>query len=30
MGRDYWEPLLTFFRERLVAEKTIDPRDLDC
>lgn len=29
MGRDYWEPLLTFFRERLVAEKTIDPRDLD-
>lgn len=29
MGRDYWEPLLAFFRERLVAEKTIDPRDLD-
>ncbi len=29
MGKDYWEPLLTFFRERLITERTIDPRDLD-
>jgi len=27
MGKDYWEPLLAFMRERLVAEKTIDPPD---
>jgi len=29
MGREYWTPLLTFFRERLVAEHTIDAADLD-
>src|SRR5262249_19843641 len=29
MGRDYWQPLLDFFKERLVAKKTIDPIDAD-
>jgi uncharacterized protein (TIGR00730 family) len=29
MGREYWSPLLTFFRDRLVAERTIDPSDAD-
>jgi uncharacterized protein (TIGR00730 family) len=29
MDKDYWEPLIAFFRERLVTERTIDPRDLD-
>lgn len=29
MDKDYWEPLLKFFRERLITERTIDPRDLD-
>lgn len=29
MDKDYWEPLLRFFRERLITERTIDPRDLD-
>jgi uncharacterized protein (TIGR00730 family) len=29
MGKDYWEPLIAFFRERLITERTIDPRDLD-
>jgi len=29
MGKDYWEPLMTFFREKLITERTIDPRDLD-
>lgn len=29
MGRDYWQPLLAFMRERLLAEKTIDPVDVD-
>jgi uncharacterized protein (TIGR00730 family) len=28
MGRDYWHPLLDFFRERLLAQKTIDAIDL--
>ena len=27
MGRDYWEPLLGFMRERLVAEHTVEPED---
>jgi len=27
MGKEYWEPLLTFIRERLVAESTIDAPD---
>jgi hypothetical protein len=27
MGTDYWAPLLAFLRERLIAEKTIDPID---
>ncbi|HTK92509.1 MAG TPA: TIGR00730 family Rossman fold protein [Verrucomicrobiae bacterium] len=29
MGRDYWEPLLAFMRERLVAERTVEPEDVD-
>jgi uncharacterized protein (TIGR00730 family) len=29
MGRDYWQPLLDFIRERLVGEGTISPGDLD-
>jgi uncharacterized protein (TIGR00730 family) len=29
VGADYWEPLLTFMRDRLVAQRTIDPEDLD-
>jgi uncharacterized protein (TIGR00730 family) len=28
MGRVFWQPLLGFFRDRLVTERTIDP--LDC
>src|SRR5574341_2426601 len=28
VGTDYWEPLLAFMRDRLVAERTIDPEDL--
>jgi uncharacterized protein (TIGR00730 family) len=27
MGRDYWQPLLDFLRERLIAARTIDPGD---
>ena len=29
MGRDYWQPLLDFLRERLLEAKTIDAIDLD-
>ena len=29
VGADYWAPLLAFMRERLVAQRTIDPEDLD-
>ena len=29
MGTDYWGPLLSFLRERLLAEGMIDPIDLD-
>jgi len=29
MGRDYWSPLLDFFRQRLLREHTIDPVDAD-
>jgi len=29
MGRDYWEPLLVFMRERLVAERTVESEDVD-
>jgi predicted Rossmann-fold nucleotide-binding protein len=29
MGRDYWEPLLAFMRERLVAERTVELEDVD-
>jgi predicted Rossmann-fold nucleotide-binding protein len=29
MGRDYWQPLLTFFRDRLLREHTIDPIDAE-
>lgn len=29
MGRDYWEPLLTFLRERMVAGGTISRADFD-
>jgi uncharacterized protein (TIGR00730 family) len=28
MGQDYWQPLLDFFRERLLAQKTIDAIDV--
>jgi uncharacterized protein (TIGR00730 family) len=28
MGRDYWQPLIEFLRDRLVAERTIDPEEL--
>jgi predicted Rossmann-fold nucleotide-binding protein len=29
MGREFWEPMLSFLRERLIARKTIDIADLD-
>jgi uncharacterized protein (TIGR00730 family) len=29
MGKDYWQPLIDFMHTRLVAEKTIDPVDVD-
>jgi uncharacterized protein (TIGR00730 family) len=29
LGVNYWQPLIDFIRARLVAEKTIDPVDLD-
>jgi uncharacterized protein (TIGR00730 family) len=29
MGKDFWQPLLDFMRGRLVAQKTIDPEDVD-
>jgi uncharacterized protein (TIGR00730 family) len=29
VGRAYWRPLLEFFRERLLPEKTIDPLDAE-
>jgi uncharacterized protein (TIGR00730 family) len=29
VGTDYWGPLLAFMRDRLVAQRTIDPEDLD-
>lgn len=29
MGKDYWKPLLDFFRNRLLAEKTVDTVDVD-
>ncbi|MSR30849.1 MAG: TIGR00730 family Rossman fold protein [Gemmataceae bacterium] len=28
-GKEYWEPLLNFMKEKLVAAGTIDPSDLD-
>jgi uncharacterized protein (TIGR00730 family) len=27
LGREYWQPLVGFFKDRLVAQKTIDPED---
>jgi uncharacterized protein (TIGR00730 family) len=27
MGKDYWQPLLDFLRDRLIAARTIDPED---
>jgi uncharacterized protein (TIGR00730 family) len=27
MGKEFWKPLVDFMRERLIAEKTIDPAD---
>ena len=29
MGTDYWQPLLNFMRDRLLAAKTIDAADID-
>jgi uncharacterized protein (TIGR00730 family) len=29
MGTAYWEPLLTFMRDSMLAEKTIDPITID-
>jgi uncharacterized protein (TIGR00730 family) len=29
VGRDYWAPLLAFLRDRLVAERTVDPGDVE-
>jgi uncharacterized protein (TIGR00730 family) len=29
MGHDYWQPLLDFLHDRLIAEKTIDPADYE-
>jgi uncharacterized protein (TIGR00730 family) len=29
MGREYWRPLLDFFRDRLIREHTIDPADAE-
>jgi uncharacterized protein (TIGR00730 family) len=29
MGREFWEPMLAFLRERMIARKTIDPVDFD-
>ena len=29
MGSDYWEPLIALLRDRLVAERTIEPEDLE-
>jgi uncharacterized protein (TIGR00730 family) len=29
MGREFWEPLLVFLRDRLIARQTIDPVDVD-
>jgi uncharacterized protein (TIGR00730 family) len=29
MGREYWQPLLDFLKQRLVGEKTIDPIDVE-
>lgn len=29
VGRDYWGPLMDFFRDRLVAERTIDAADFE-
>jgi uncharacterized protein (TIGR00730 family) len=29
LGKDYWRPFVTFIRERLIPERTIDPRDFE-
>ena len=29
VGKDYWQPLLDFLRDRLVESKTIDPIDAE-
>jgi uncharacterized protein (TIGR00730 family) len=29
MGREFWRPLLDFFRDRLIAEETIAPDDIE-
>jgi uncharacterized protein (TIGR00730 family) len=29
MGKEYWQPLLAFFRDRLMAENTVDAVDID-
>ena len=29
MGTDFWQPLLDFFRQRLIVQKTIDPLDAE-
>jgi uncharacterized protein (TIGR00730 family) len=29
MGREFWDPMIAFFRDRLIARQTIDTEDLD-
>jgi uncharacterized protein (TIGR00730 family) len=29
MGREFWDPMIGFFRDRLIARQTIDPIDLE-
>jgi uncharacterized protein (TIGR00730 family) len=29
MGREFWQPMLEFFKNRLLADHTVDPGDVD-